>query len=79
MAGFFRKVKERAQAVANRIQKILVFILLLFTYFVLFGLSLPLVALFQWKLLWPQRKNADTFWIEAEGYSPDLEDCSRQS
>ena len=79
MAGFFGRVKERAQGVANRIQQFLVFILLHFTYFVLFGLSLPFVVLFQWKLLWPQRKDADTFWIEAEGYSTDLEDCSRQS
>ena len=62
------------------VQKVLIFIFLLLTYFLAMGLTYALALVFNRSLLWDRPAEADgTFWTDAEGYEPDLEDCQRQS
>ncbi len=60
------------------IQKILITIALFFLYIFGFGVTVVLCMLFYPRLLSPKRSK-DTFWNEAEGYSPDMRDCLRGS
>lgn len=67
LSSVFRKAKE-----------LLVAAFLSLVYFILFGIFLVVVAVFDRKLLWPEKKK-NTFWIGAEGYGPDIDECMRQS
>ncbi len=79
MKNLIRKIKEKATAVAAKIQKALVAIFVFITYFIVLGLFYPMVALFYRKLFRPKSKEADSYWLEVTGYEPDMEDCLRQS
>jgi hypothetical protein len=61
------------------VQKILIGISLTLIYFIGFGATLFLMMVFNRKALKGNGKNADTFWVNADGYSPDVEDSLRQS
>lgn len=79
MKELFQKIKEKAAAVASKIQRAMVAIFVFITYFVVLGLFYPIVALFYRKLFRPKAKTADSYWLEAKGYEPDMEDFLRQS
>lgn len=60
-------------------QKILVISFLFLIYMIGFGLTFIFVALFKHNFVWPGTKDEQTFWKEAQGYSPDLKECTEQS
>lgn len=64
--------------VIKKIKDVLITIFLIAMYYILFGIFLVVVAVFDRKLLWPP-KNKNTFWIDAGGYTQDIEECRRQS
>lgn len=61
------------------VQKVLIRVLLVFTYYIGFGITYVIVLLFKRKLLGGYNKNQDSFWKDAEGYNPDMGECLRQS
>ena len=79
MKRIFQKIKGITLFVVGKIQKVLITIFLIVTYFIVFGVSLIFIAIFNRKLLWPKIKKTKTFWIDAKGYSPKIKDCLRQS
>ena len=79
MRNLLQKIKEKAAAIASKIQRALVVIFVFITYFVVLGLFYPIVALFYRNLFRPEAERADSYWLEAKGYEPDMEDCLRQS
>jgi cytochrome c biogenesis protein CcdA len=60
-------------------QKIMITIFLILIYFLGFGITFLLVAIFNRKLIYGNLKNKDSSWLKAEGYDPDLQGSLRQS
>ena len=60
-------------------QKIFITIVLFIIYIFGFGITLILVILFNRRLLGGTIEDKDTFWRNAEGYEPDLNDSLQQS
>jgi len=79
MKHLLQRIKEKAAYIASKIQRALVVIFILITYFIVLGLFYPIVVLFYRNLFRPKAKKADSYWLEAKGYEPDMEDCLRQS
>jgi hypothetical protein len=78
MRNLFDKIKEFTLFIVTRFQRILMTLLLLFTYTFLCGMMLILVSLFGRRLLWPPRKK-DSYWEKPDGYGPNLQESLRQS
>lgn len=72
---FNRKV---VQPVVRVVQSILVTVLLILVYFFGLGITYLFMLVFNRKVLFDMR-SGNTFWREAKGYEPDMEDCLRQS
>ncbi len=60
-------------------QRVLLSAALFLLYIFGFGLTLLAVKLFDRRLLAGPREDQDSFWLVPEGYSPDRQDCLRES
>lgn len=60
------------------VQKILITTLLTLVYFLIFSLTMLFVFIFLDKLL-KNKKNQNSYWIDAEGYVADLSSATEQS
>jgi len=72
-------LKRLLQKFIRIVQKILITLSLTVVYFLGLGITLIFIALFNRKTITGFRKEDFTFWVEAEGYQPDIEDSFRQS
>jgi len=72
-------LKRLLQKFIRIIQKILITFSLTVVYFLGLGITLIFIALFNRKIITSPSKDDYTFWVEAEGYQPDIEDSFRQS
>jgi len=72
-------LKRLLQKFIRIIQKILITFSLTVVYFLGLGITLIFIALFNRKIITSPDKDDYTFWVEAEGYQPDIEDSFRQS
>ena len=72
-------LKRLLQKFIRIIQKILITFSLTVVYFLGLGITLIFIALFNRKIIASPSKDDYTFWVEAEGYQPDIEDSFRQS
>jgi len=79
MARLFRSIKAITLIIVSKIQRVLIFILLVITYYILFGISRIIIEIFSRRILWPKKTKSNTFWLDAEEYNPKIEDCMRQS
>ena len=61
------------------LQKLFITIMLFMLYIFGFGITFIFVAIFNRRLLGIQKLNKETFWRDAQGYSADLSECSRES
>ena len=68
-----------AQRIIIAIQKILIVVLLFFTYIFGFGLTFVLIMLFNRRFFNMGHKRKDSFWIKARGYACDAVGARRQS
>jgi len=76
---FAELLKIKTQKFMVIVQKILITIFLILIYFVGFGLTLIFVLLFNKRIIFATRGKPDTFWLEADGYEPDIPDSMKQS
>jgi hypothetical protein len=76
---FAELLKIKTQKFIVIAQKILITIFLVLIYFVGFGLTLIFVLLFNKRIIFAKRGKLDTFWLEADGYEPDILDSMKQS
>jgi hypothetical protein len=72
-------LKKIIQKFISIVQKILIMLILIVIYFVGFGITLIFIFLFNRKLLTGGYRIDNTFWIEAQGYEADINNCRRQS
>jgi len=83
MAGTTRealdRIKRLTAALVLRVQKVLVTVSLFLLYIVGFGLTRALAAVFQRRLLAGRPADAESFWLEAEGYEADAASLARGS
>jgi len=61
------------------IQRILIAVSLTIVYFFCFTATWLFALLVKRKILTDDKKDKNTFWIEAEGYEVDIADSMRQS
>ena len=73
------KIKELTVKAIRKVQKGVMLFLLFFLYFFGVGTTRIFVSLFNRRLLARGYGSADTFWVEAEGYEPDMDDAERQT
>ncbi|MDD5730483.1 MAG: hypothetical protein PHN57_05095 [Candidatus Omnitrophica bacterium] len=71
--------KEKIKKFVGVIQKILIKVLLFFVYILGFGITLILIFIFKRGLLSRGVDSGGSYWSEAKGYEPNLEECSRES
>ena len=76
---FAELLKIKMQKSIVIVQEILITIFLVLIYFIGFGLTLVFVLLFNKRIIFAKREKLDTFWLEADGYEPDLLDSMKQS
>lgn len=74
-----KKVKEIIEKFVHLIQKILIFSALFLLYIFGFGLTFIFAFIFNRRLLGMHAKDKDSYWIETQGYAPDMEGCTRES
>jgi hypothetical protein len=74
----FEKQKRFIMPIIEKIQKIIVTILLFMLYIVGFGLTAFAALIFRRKLLGLDKKTSNTFWEDAEGYEADINKNLRQ-
>lgn len=83
MRALFARLKKLLERLTRAliwvVQKVLLTLLLFVIYVVGVGLTLVLAALFGRRLLRGQRKDQETFWVDAVGYEARKEDLFRQS
>lgn len=72
-------IRKIIQKYIRIIQKIFITIALFILYIVGFGITLILVTIFNRRLLGVGKKEKATFWINAEGYDVDINECMRES
>lgn len=60
------------------VQKILITILLTIVYFIVFGITKLVMFIFPGKHL-KRLKKMDTYWLDAEGYTADINSAMEQS
>ncbi len=72
-------LKRLLQKFIRIIQKVLITLSLTAVYFLGLGVTLIFVALIKRKIITSPSKDEPTFWVEAQGYQPDIEDSFRQS
>lgn len=72
-------IKKSVQKIIARVQKILIFILLLCLYIVGFGVTKLFIYVFGKAISSRKNEGCDTFWLEAQGYASDIGDCERES
>ena len=61
------------------IQQILVPVFLVIIYIIGFGITAVYVWVFHRRLISPPRKDSETYWIEADGYSASEKEFKSQS
>lgn len=61
------------------VQRVVVTLCLFFVYFLGMGITALLVRVFNRSLLRQSPADADSWWVEAEGYQPDPDTAARQS
>ncbi len=63
----------------GKVQKVVVFVLLLLLYLFVFGITLIFAAVFDRRVFQRDRPGQPTFWKEARDHGPDLEKAKHQS
>ena len=71
--------KKIISKIVSFIQKTVLLTLLFILYLVVYGVTALIIRLFRRDLIDPGSRGEDTFWFDAEGYSPDLNDLLRGS
>jgi len=79
MRKIFQNIQNRIIKIVGIIQKFLVVIFLIITYYIGVGITYILALIFNRKLLWVKKPNENTFWLEAESYESYIENFKRQS
>ena len=79
MGKIFQNIQNKIIKIVGVIQKFLVTIFLVINYYIGFGITYIFALIFNRKLLWVKKTNENTFWLEAEGYEPNIENFKRQS
>lgn len=79
MGQFAQKVKRFNWAIIRPVQKVLITVLLFLTYTLGIGVLFLIAQVFVRKLLKNPPAQNDSYWMEPKGYTPDMEDCLRQS
>jgi len=79
MMSPIQNIKKETMIIICAVQKVLIKILLVFTYYIGFGITYLIVTLFKHKLLSESNKNQDSFWKDAEEYNQSMDECLRQS
>ena len=72
-------IKRATLNLIKLVQAILMFFLLTFIYFVGFGVTFIMLAIFKPRVLKDGSRNDASFWKVAKDYNADLEDGLRQS
>jgi len=72
-------IKKATWNLIRSIQAILMFLLLTIIYFLGFGITFIVMAVFKPRVLRGARENDASFWVTAQGYEADLKDSMRQS
>ncbi|MDD4939500.1 MAG: hypothetical protein PHE18_05660 [Candidatus Omnitrophica bacterium] len=67
------------KAIITTIQKLLIIVLLAILYFLGFGITAALMAIFRRKSFTLHSRYCDTFWIDAKDCEFVAEEASRQS
>ncbi len=73
------KLRAVLWAVIRKVQSWVMFVLLLFLYVVGFGITYLFTVVFDRRLLKPNPTKDGTFWSDARGYEPDMDDALRQT
>ncbi len=71
--------KKIIEPIVRRIQKVIAIILLTVLYFVGLGITWMFAWIFNRKMVKRDISTKDTYWEEAVGYEPDMENSFRQS
>jgi hypothetical protein len=78
--GFFRRLWDRSIKAAQAVvQAVFLPAGLFVLYFAGLGITWVFAKLLRVQMLQDPDPSAKTFWTPAEGFEPDLEDCTRQS
>jgi len=72
-------IKKFALKLIKLVQVVLMFSLLTFIYFIGFGITFVMLAIFRRSLLKDASKNNASLWNEGKDYNPDFENSLRQS
>jgi hypothetical protein len=73
------KIKDKIRGLLRAVQRILAVILLFIIYFAGFGLTSFFTLFFRRRDAGSTCRGNDSFWIEAEGYSNEMDDCLKES
>ena len=80
MIETFKRIYSKViEPVVRVVQKVMITILLTILYFVGFGIAWALAWVFNRKIVKRDISTKDTYWEEADGYEPDMENSLRQS
>lgn len=77
--NFIYKVKVFLERARFKVQRAVMLFSLFLLYFIGFGLTALLVFAFKLAVRRRKKSEAGSFWLEASGYQPDMEDALKQS
>jgi hypothetical protein len=75
----FAILKKKVRRRVLTVQKIVIGVSLFLLYFAGFGITFILTFLFNRKMLFPQKGQEDTYWLDVQDYEADISGCQRQS
>jgi len=72
-------LREKIKVLSKIIQRVIIIVVLFVIYFFGFGITFIYVFIFNRQALRPKNKDDLTYWREAIGYEPDINDTFFQS
>ena len=73
------RLPARLRWLIGKVQRGVIFVLLLLVYLFVFGITLVFAALLDRRVFYRDRRGQETFWKEAQDYGPDLDKARHQS
>ena len=79
MPGVISRLRKLLDIYVRSVQKVLIIIFLVLTYFLALGLTHVMALVFKRELLRDSQQDRSTYWTDAEDYETEMDDCLRQS
>ena len=79
MPGVLSRLRKLLDIYIRSVQKVLIFIFLVLTYFLAMGLTYVMALVFKREMFRDGRQDHSTYWTDAEDYETEMDDCLRQS